>query len=215
MALLKCVECGADVSEYAKQCPKCGCPVEEITKQIGKSTKIRKKFSKKRILLIVIVLLVVKMFFSCSSGDNSFDCCEDIGKEYTEFTTLKFVEDEVYNTMFPDDPKIFEAKKEYEYRGIKGELTYRYFEEDDYGYSANEIYYISWSPLEEETVDKSTINYIIGWYGGYYGDYNGSEETSYDTIDYTWDLENDVTFEISVENDYSDLEMKWMGKGEN
>ncbi|GEM_PF-1209643 len=30
MALLKCIECGHDVSEYAQACPHCGCPVNII-----------------------------------------------------------------------------------------------------------------------------------------------------------------------------------------
>jgi hypothetical protein len=30
MSLLKCPECGHDVSEYAKACPNCGCPIEKI-----------------------------------------------------------------------------------------------------------------------------------------------------------------------------------------
>lgn len=32
MALIKCSECGADVSEKASMCVKCGCPLD-ITKQ--------------------------------------------------------------------------------------------------------------------------------------------------------------------------------------
>lgn len=30
MSLIKCIECGADVSSYAQACPKCGCPVQVI-----------------------------------------------------------------------------------------------------------------------------------------------------------------------------------------
>ena len=28
MALIKCSECGAEISDKATECPKCGCPVE-------------------------------------------------------------------------------------------------------------------------------------------------------------------------------------------
>ena len=34
MALLKCIECGHDVSEYADKCPNCGCPIDIIKKNI-------------------------------------------------------------------------------------------------------------------------------------------------------------------------------------
>ena len=30
MGLLKCIECGHDVSEYADKCPNCGCPIDII-----------------------------------------------------------------------------------------------------------------------------------------------------------------------------------------
>ena len=36
MSLLKCPECGKDVSEFAESCPNCGCPVSIIKKNIEK-----------------------------------------------------------------------------------------------------------------------------------------------------------------------------------
>lgn len=64
MALVKCSECGADVSEKASICPKCGCPLD-ITKQVIFETQ--KKKNKKIItivasILVVLVLLVVGVF---------------------------------------------------------------------------------------------------------------------------------------------------------
>lgn len=40
MALIKCEECGKEISDKAKSCPKCGCPIEnakiiEIGNEIG------------------------------------------------------------------------------------------------------------------------------------------------------------------------------------
>ena len=32
MALIKCLECGAEISDRALECPKCGCPID-ITKK--------------------------------------------------------------------------------------------------------------------------------------------------------------------------------------
>lgn len=36
MALIKCIECGNNVSEYAESCPKCGCPMSVIKNKIIK-----------------------------------------------------------------------------------------------------------------------------------------------------------------------------------
>ena len=31
MALIKCPECGKEISDKAKTCPNCGCPIKKIT----------------------------------------------------------------------------------------------------------------------------------------------------------------------------------------
>jgi len=56
MALIKCSECGADVSERASVCPKCGCPLN-ITKQV--ISEEQKKRNKKIIVSIVIALALI------------------------------------------------------------------------------------------------------------------------------------------------------------
>lgn len=42
MSLVKCIDCGKDVSEYADRCPNCGCPIDIIKENQNreKSTKI-------------------------------------------------------------------------------------------------------------------------------------------------------------------------------
>ena len=39
MALIKCPECGREISSFAKSCPSCGCPIGEI--KASKVVKIR------------------------------------------------------------------------------------------------------------------------------------------------------------------------------
>ena len=36
MALIKCSECGKEISDKANTCPNCGCPIDEIYEQKGK-----------------------------------------------------------------------------------------------------------------------------------------------------------------------------------
>lgn len=42
MSLIKCIECGNEVSEFAENCPKCGCPV--IISKNSKKTNTHKIF---------------------------------------------------------------------------------------------------------------------------------------------------------------------------
>lgn len=55
MALIKCSECGCDISEKAMLCQKCGCPID-VTKQIISDNQKRKK---KKITMIVIICLAI------------------------------------------------------------------------------------------------------------------------------------------------------------
>lgn len=64
MALLKCSDCGTNISEKAKACPKCGCPLS-ITKQLiveEEKRKIRKKVEIFSYIFGAIVLLCIICF---------------------------------------------------------------------------------------------------------------------------------------------------------
>lgn len=43
MALLKCIECGHEVSEYADACPSCGCPMSVIKQMIQEKEQVKKE----------------------------------------------------------------------------------------------------------------------------------------------------------------------------
>ena len=64
MALIKCSECGKEVSDKAKNCPHCGMPINEIKASSGKSVAItisssQSKEKKKRMPTWVWILIVV------------------------------------------------------------------------------------------------------------------------------------------------------------
>lgn len=53
MAIIKCPECGKDISDRAENCPNCGCPMEEIKRSIGeieaeKAAKQKEKEEERR-----------------------------------------------------------------------------------------------------------------------------------------------------------------------
>lgn len=55
MALIKCSECGMDVSDKATLCPKCGCPLE-VTQQVISDSKRTKH---KRIIILGISTIIL------------------------------------------------------------------------------------------------------------------------------------------------------------
>ncbi len=60
MALIKCSECGADVSEKALECPKCGCPLD-ITKQMMSDAKKRKNKQLYALITVIIAIIIVSV----------------------------------------------------------------------------------------------------------------------------------------------------------
>lgn len=63
MALIKCEECGKDISDKAYSCPNCGNPLAPVTENEGVVTiQLQKKKWKKQ-KLIAIILVILGWFF--------------------------------------------------------------------------------------------------------------------------------------------------------
>lgn len=65
MALIKCSECGTQISDKASVCLKCGCPLD-ITKQAILDEQ--KKKNKKIIISIVIALAIIVAIVAVVTG---------------------------------------------------------------------------------------------------------------------------------------------------
>lgn len=75
MALIKCSECGSDISEKASVCPKCGCPVD-ISKEIiikHKKEKIKKVVISVIAFIVVTIIAVVAIkIIKCPTIDGYY-----------------------------------------------------------------------------------------------------------------------------------------------
>lgn len=70
MALIKCSECGKEISDKALTCPNCGCPVSELTKK--EDTVLTKKGKSIKLWLMitgVIIILAFIMIVSFSQNE--------------------------------------------------------------------------------------------------------------------------------------------------
>lgn len=59
MALVKCTECGKELSDKATTCPNCGCPLGEIQETEVTATSTKSATKKKTIIVMSIAILVV------------------------------------------------------------------------------------------------------------------------------------------------------------
>ena len=67
MALIKCPECGKEVSDKALSCPKCGCPINVIvTETEQERINVRRKNKGKICLIFGGILFLVSIVFSIS-----------------------------------------------------------------------------------------------------------------------------------------------------
>lgn len=79
MALIKCPECGNDVSTEAEACPKCGCPIkkqESYLEQNNDIQPIKQSSSTKgsgcaTIAIIILLLIVGLVLFGQCGGSSS------------------------------------------------------------------------------------------------------------------------------------------------
>lgn len=76
MALIKCAECGKEISDKAKTCPNCGF---EVNKEKSKETPIKEKKKIKTIIMFMIVLIII-FIFACKYFDFDFNIGN--GKDY-------------------------------------------------------------------------------------------------------------------------------------
>lgn len=78
MSLVKCPECGKEVSDQANSCPNCGCPLKEeknakkkTTIEKGSIVKGLKKHKGKAILILLLLLTPIYEIYGLVSGEFS------------------------------------------------------------------------------------------------------------------------------------------------
>lgn len=68
MALVKCVECGKEVSDKAKSCPNCGCPINEKKEKTIKVEQPKKPVKKNKPLEIIVAITCGLSFLPAALG---------------------------------------------------------------------------------------------------------------------------------------------------
>ncbi|MDY4027897.1 MAG: zinc ribbon domain-containing protein [Butyrivibrio crossotus] len=117
MALIKCPECGKEVSSSAKSCPNCGHPISPSTEKVVEKTVVKEK--KKRgclstILLFIVIIAVIGALASGgkdsknesnseSSAPNQKATVTEAPKEYTPCTVNQMIQDLDDNAMGASD----------------------------------------------------------------------------------------------------------------
>lgn len=129
MALIKCRECGKEISDQAAKCPHCGCPVQEnresCLENVENSEKQQEKGTKnknKKIVVIVIsILLVVLIAIVLTVALKKEEEPEEVSYQDKIDNITQFLGDEINrNESITVAPEILEFMQNAEMFGYYG-----------------------------------------------------------------------------------------------
>lgn len=219
MALIKCPECGKEISEKAKACPNCGLPLEvssgEQNVSENKDTSTIKKTNKKILLIVATICLicVVTIVGIILLPNHFYELSDEtIGITVSEKDIEKYLENDAY--VYSGDMLDYSYEKRdlivrrtiimednefpTEIIGIAEKYGYTYGEMlDAYGTK------ICNTPDEckmlGESQFKEQLDAAINAYGNSY--VYTEEEIGYGTHEnYKWYLDNDIYYSLSISN---------------
>lgn len=95
MALIKCKECGKEISDQASTCPNCGAPIEkQVDVPESGSEEVKKKSSKKVPIIIAVVLAVAVVgcggYYIATMDSRNYKTAQELykDKKYKDALTL-------------------------------------------------------------------------------------------------------------------------------
>lgn len=121
--LIRCPECGKEISDRAASCPNCGCPVSQPTDGIPPKTEPEKKTGGKWALFLIIGIVIVCVLIATTSvnGRSVFQ------REYTEddykATCYSLAVEQVKNYLKAPGTARFCPMREVDFHAV-GESTY-------------------------------------------------------------------------------------------
>ena len=78
MAMIKCKECGHDVSDKASVCPNCGCPIEKGTNHVS-NKPVKNSKTKSWFLLALLFIMTYNGFTLRIGATNYYDVRVNLG----------------------------------------------------------------------------------------------------------------------------------------
>lgn len=129
MALIKCPECGKEISDKTKKCPECGYPIKKLNKKFGTKRKII--ISLIIVIGIIFIISITVIIIKLSNGKSTQQVEQQTQTEIVTETPLNDYEYAAINLVNklkdrlknPDSLKIYSLNVRQFY---KGETTYHF-----------------------------------------------------------------------------------------
>lgn len=92
MSLIKCTECGKEISDKATSCPNCGCPIEKTAIPQGLNNQATNKSKKKgHGCLVPSVILVVLFIGLCTAVSQGVKDVKNHPEKYDDSIAKKYI----------------------------------------------------------------------------------------------------------------------------
>lgn len=207
MSLIKCKECGTDVSDKASACPNCGCPIDVIEKAIEE----QKVANRKRYILIggaVTIVCVLLFVIVHMIGRNCFT-------PYTKY--LGEDESKLPHTVKREnlsDDLWIATQDVVDILGFDGHFTYYYNATDTENFTAGVIDLIGWgAELNDKSLSQDDLDIFLSdmqdAYGSDWDQTSYYDEYSGEMTCYAWEDEKGIKVVMKTNEDLSLLLVTW------
>jgi len=114
MALIKCNECGKEISDKAKACIHCGCPNKKTIEMVIKNTNTNTNINKKQMITIICVIffIIIPVIVSLTIKPKLYGTYFMENDVYSRYITLYEYGDCYWSTYSGED-LIWEYKDGY------------------------------------------------------------------------------------------------------
>lgn len=216
MALIKCPDCGKEISDKAVVCINCGCPINKFEEKKNTNHKTEKKSNRKKLGIIFGLILVLSVgLVLCVIGNSNGNVIQNSQESinpYLEYLPSKTNDDgkiELPSEIIKNKENVYflgkEGKISY-HKGKYGEITKMMWSSHDYFTHEEDLEMVE---LLTEYFDSSPI-VESEQYGQYndttyywidenvpctvvlYSSIRANHEDETDRIEIYWDMEKDI-----------------------
>lgn len=215
--LIKCPECGREISNKAEICPNCGYPIQE--KNAFNVNKIKQNiYANKKVFVPVVAIVVIGIIFTIMLvNKNSYkEYISYIGKDVDELPD-GYEKQEIMDNYWLAEKQF--KKGELKFSEEAGNITYLYSTDkfEAYDVKPNEVFSMSWIP-EYDIINDSIVKKELKSLEKIWGKYdkknqwdNTTDGYSYKDEDflmtnYIWKDENGKEIIMRVEQEGDEYE---------
>lgn len=127
MALIKCVECGSDISDKAEICLHCGCPIED---SIESKRKNKKRMVKKIVIPIISIIVLGCIVLASIVGIKIYNKKSGYYNDFKWGISATKLE-KILKTERNTEKNYIVGETEEDYEGIKGMTAIPFYYWDD------------------------------------------------------------------------------------